>query len=72
MSDEQNIPKGAHITGEARARLMAELKRAYESGRSIRSLAAEHGRSYGATYSLLTQAGVRFRNRGGDMRSPSR
>ncbi|MEB3068475.1 helix-turn-helix domain-containing protein [[Mycobacterium] vasticus] len=48
-----------------RDRLKAELRSAYESGASIRTLAASTGRSYGTVHSLLREAGCTMRSRGG-------
>ena len=45
--------------------LLAELRRDYEHGASIRQLAAATGRSYGAVHSMLREAGVAMRSRGG-------
>lgn len=59
------------IRGDARDNLRQELKIAYEADRrTIRALAAEHGLSYGRTWTLLREAGTELRSRGGDMRSP--
>ena len=61
----QNIKKGTRTLGADRRRLAANLKRRYDAGESIRSLAASSGRSYGFIHRLLAEAGVRFRGRGG-------
>ena len=45
--------------------LLHELRNAYESGASIRSLVASTGRSYGSVHSLLRQSGTTMRSRGG-------
>lgn len=45
--------------------LLYELRHAYESGASIRSLVASTGRSYGAVHSLLRESGTTMRSRGG-------
>lgn len=60
--------KGARITGADRARLTAEVCRKYENGESIRTLAAETGRSYGFVHGLLVDASVPLRGRGGATR----
>lgn len=60
-----NIAKGARITGQARDELAEQVRRRYESGESIRSLAAELGRSYGFVHRLLRDAEVPLRSRGG-------
>ena len=45
--------------------LLAELRRDYEHGASIRKLAASTGRSYGAVHSMLRESGAAMRSRGG-------
>lgn len=54
-----------HVTGPARLRLGAELKKAYGRGASIRTLAYGCGRSYGFVHRLLVEAGTTMRTRGG-------
>ncbi|MFA4082052.1 helix-turn-helix domain-containing protein [Mycobacteroides salmoniphilum] len=46
----------------------AELKAAYEKGASIRTLAADTGRSYGYVHRALVESGVTLRGRGGPNR----
>jgi hypothetical protein len=62
------LKKGARITGGDRTKLSADLKRKYTSGASIRSLAAETGRSYGFVHRMLSESGVALRGRGGATR----
>jgi hypothetical protein len=62
------LKKGARITGGDRNKLAADLKRKYTSGRSIRELASETGRSYGFVHRMLSEAGVALRGRGGATR----
>lgn len=50
---------------EVREALRAELKLAYESGASIRDLAETHRLAFGTVRSLLLEAGVTLRPRGG-------
>jgi hypothetical protein len=50
---------------ENRTALSAELKVAYEAGASIRDLAAEHRLAFGTVRTLLLEAGVVLRVRGG-------
>lgn len=64
----ETLKKGARVTGGQRDRLAAELKRKYDSGRSIRSLAEETGRSYGFVHRILSDAGAALRGRGGATR----
>ena len=51
-----------------RSDLASDLKRRYDNGESIRSLAAATGRSYGFVHRLLTEAGATLRGRGGATR----
>ncbi|SLC01037.1 transcriptional regulator [Mycobacteroides abscessus subsp. abscessus] len=46
----------------------AELNVGYEKGASIRTLAAETGRSYGYVHRALVESGVVLRGRGGPNR----
>ena len=55
-------------TSNARDQLVRELRQAYESGASIRSLVAATGRSYGAVHAMLRESGVSMRGRGGPNR----
>ena len=48
-----------------RDQLLTELRRDYEGGASIRSLAASTGRSYGTIHSMLRESGAVMRGRGG-------
>lgn len=66
------IRKGARITGIARDKLTAELRRKYEKGQSIRALADGTGRSYGFVHRLLVDAEVPLRGRGGATRTKKR
>ena len=50
---------------KAHDQLLHELRNAYESGASIRSLVATTGRSYGSVHALLRESGTRMRGRGG-------
>lgn len=62
---------GARITGDARTTLAAEVARRYLAGEAIRPIATSLGRSYGFVQTLLVEAGVATRTRGGDTRSPA-
>ena len=62
------LTKGTRVTGESRDRLQAELKRRYEAGASIRTLAQETGRSYGFVHNVLVESHVALRGRGGPNR----
>jgi hypothetical protein len=65
---EHEFRKGTRVTGQAREKLAADLKREYEKGKTIRALAESTGRSYGFVHRLLSEAGAEFRDRGGDRR----
>jgi hypothetical protein len=58
------LKKGARVIGIDRSRLGRQLGSRYDSGESIRSLAASTGRSYGFIHRLLTESGVELRQRG--------
>ncbi|WP_343074887.1 helix-turn-helix domain-containing protein [Phytoactinopolyspora alkaliphila] len=70
MADK--LVKGARISGGQRDQLSTDLKKQYESGRSIRELASETGRSYGFVHRLLSESGVTLRGRGGATRGKAR
>ena len=55
--------------GTARDKLAADLRKKYEKGQSIRSLAEGTGRSYGFVHRLLLDAEVPLRGRGGATRT---
>ncbi|WP_028649377.1 helix-turn-helix domain-containing protein [Nocardiopsis sp. CNT312] len=57
--------KRPRVSGEERTALGAELRRRYEAGESIRMLSAATGRSYGFVRTVLEEAGVELRGRGG-------
>lgn len=63
-----SLRKGTRVTGAEREQLAAELKKKYDSGESIRSLAASTGRSYGFVHRMLSESGVTLRGRGGATR----
>ena len=64
----ENLRKGTRVTGNDRSQLATDLKSRYDSGESIRSLAAATGRSYGFIHRILTETGVALRGRGGATR----
>ncbi len=64
-----DLKKGARITGTARDKLAADLRKKYDSGQSIRALAESSGRSYGFVHRLLLDAEVPLRGRGGATRT---
>ena len=65
----ETLKKGTRVTGVDRSKLATSLGRRYDSGESIRSLAASTGRSYGFVHRILTETGVTLRGRGGATRS---
>jgi hypothetical protein len=65
----ETLKKGTRVTGADRSKLATALVRRYDSGESIRSLAAATGRSYGFVHRILTETGVTLRGRGGATRS---
>jgi hypothetical protein len=65
----QTLKKGTRVIGIDRSRLGTQLGKRYDSGESIRSLAAATGRSYGFVHRLLTETGVELRRRGGATKS---
>ena len=65
----QTLKKGTRVIGIDRSRLGTQLGKRYDSGESIRSLAAATGRSYGFVHRLLTESGVELRRRGGATKS---
>ncbi len=64
-----DLKKGSRITGAQRDKLAADLKKKYEKGASIRSLAESTGRSYGFVHRVLSESGVALRGRGGATRT---
>lgn len=56
------------LTGADREAAKQKAAHLYALGAPIRSVAREIGRSYGCTRSLLIQAGVKLRDRGGYQR----
>ena len=64
----ETLKKGTRVTGADSAKLAADLKKRYDSGESIRALAATTGRSYGFVHRILTENGVSLRGRGGATR----
>ena len=64
----ETLKKGTRVTGADRTKLATDLKKRYNSGESIRSLAASTGRSYGFIHRILSENGVTLRGRGGATR----
>jgi hypothetical protein len=59
---------GTQLTGDARNTARQQAADLYGQGCTIRSVAAQLGRSYGGTRVLLLEAGVQLRGRGGSLR----
>ena len=57
--------KGSRVTGAERDQQAADLKKRYNGGESIRSLAESTGRSYGFIHRILSESGTAMRDRGG-------
>lgn len=62
------LKKGSRIVGDERDKLATDLRKKYEKGESIRSLAESTGRSYGFVHRVLSDSGVTLRGRGGATR----
>lgn len=63
------LKKGSRVTGAERDKLAADLRKKYDGGQSIRSLAASSGRSYGFVHRILNESGATMRGRGGATRT---
>jgi hypothetical protein len=68
----ETLKKGTRVTGADRTKLASDLKKRYEAGESIRSLAAATGRSYGFVHRILSETGVTLRGRGGATRGKAK
>jgi hypothetical protein len=66
------LKKGSRVIGGERDRLAADLRKKYDTGASIRSLADSTGRSYGFIHRMLTESGVTLRGRGGATRGKAK
>ncbi|MGH3261765.1 MAG: helix-turn-helix domain-containing protein [Trebonia sp.] len=66
------LKKGSRVTGSERDRLAADLRKRYDGGASIRTLADSTGRSYGFVHRILTESGATLRGRGGATRGKAR
>ena len=67
-----DLGKGRRVTGAERDKLAVELKKKYESGASIRTLAESTGRSYGFIHRVLSESGATLRGRGGATRGKAK
>ncbi|MEU3507624.1 helix-turn-helix domain-containing protein [Streptomyces longwoodensis] len=59
------LPRGAQLRGLDRAKAAERAAELYVQGCTIRSVAAQLGRSYGCARALLLEAGVQLRPKGG-------
>ena len=64
-SSTADLGKGKRITGGDRSTLADDLRKRYDEGESIRSLATSTNRSYGFVHRLLSESGASLRRRGG-------
>ncbi|MFI6076029.1 helix-turn-helix domain-containing protein [Actinoplanes sp. NPDC051343] len=62
------LVKARRKSFEARHSVIRDIVTRYESGESIRSIAATTGRSWGFIHRVLTESGVHLRQRGGARR----
>jgi hypothetical protein len=71
MADSKaaELGKGKRITGDDRSTLAGDLRKRYDGGESIRSLAESTKRSYGFVHRLLSESGATLRSRGGANRN---
>lgn len=60
----ETLKKGSRVTGAAREKLAADLKKKYDAGASIRALVRETGLSYGSVHRVLRESGTTLRSRG--------
>jgi hypothetical protein len=65
----ETLKKGSRVTGAERDKLAGELRKKYDAGQSIRTLAAASGRSYGFVHRMLSESGATLRGRGGATRA---
>jgi hypothetical protein len=68
VAQSTTLRKGTRVTGEDRSKLATDLRKRYDAGESIRSLATATGRSYGFIHRILSETGVALRGRGGATR----
>jgi predicted transcriptional regulator len=66
------LKKGSRVTGAERDKLASELRKKYEGGQSIRTLAESTGRSYGFVHRILSENGATLRGRGGATRGKAK
>lgn len=59
------VTPGERVTGQRRERLAAQVREQYDSGMSVRQIAAASGRSYGSVHRILAETATSMRRRGG-------
>ncbi len=64
------LTRYAHISGGERAAARAAAAQRYAEGATVRTIAAELGRSYGFVHRLLQESGVELRSRGARSKPP--
>ena len=65
MQSAERTDAGRRIVGQERATWGKDYVKRYSAGESIRTIAADTGRSYGFVHRVLTENGVTLRKRGG-------
>src|SRR3712207_7789570 len=60
-SSTADLGKGKRITGGDRSSMADDLRKRYDGGESIRSLATSTNRSYGFVHRLLSESGATLR-----------
>ncbi|MGI8451900.1 MAG: helix-turn-helix domain-containing protein [Streptosporangiaceae bacterium] len=68
----ETLKKGTRVTGADRTKLASDLKKRYDAGESIRSLAAATSRSYGFMHRILSENGVPLLDRADATRGKAR
>lgn len=66
------LDKGVRVSGDHRSAVAAGIRQRYLAGETIRTIAADVGRSYGFVHGILREQEVPLRPRGGDTRSKNR
>lgn len=66
------LKKGSRVTGAEREKLASDLRKRYDGGQSIRTLAESTGRSYGFIHRILSENGATLRGRGGATRGKAK
>lgn len=64
----EELGKGKRIIGDLRSEVQQSYIERYLAGESIRAIAQDSGRSYGFVQTLLKNAGIPLRSRGGARR----